>query len=383
MNCCGNNDSSIKGFPGDKCLGPEQLKVALLSKYSRLGASSRLRSLQYLPYLAQMGIQITPLSLFDDAYLRRLYAGKGRSFAAVARCYCARILQTRRIAGSDVVWIEKEALPYFPAWLESGLMPSAIPYVADYDDAIFHNYDNSRHAVVRKVLGRKIDRVMAGAAIVTCGNRYLAARANQAGARHIRHLPTVVDADRYAPQPDGGNARPVIGWIGSPSTQQYVFALRPVFERLYQAHGIRLVLVGARPEVAEQFGSVPVDVLPWAEDVEAQCVASFDIGIMPLPDSPWERGKCGYKLIQYMASAKPVVASPVGVNTEIVQGWDCGLLAEGDDQWFDALDRLLSRSGERVEFGRRGRLAVESHYSLEVQAPKLADILRDAAGKVG
>lgn len=357
------------------------MNVTLLSKYSRLGASSRLRSLQYLPELAAAGIRVTPLPLFDDAYLRRLYGGRGRAVGAVARRYLARALHLQRAFGSDLFWIEKEALPYFPWWVEQLLRPAGTPYVVDYDDAIFHNYDNSRHALVRTLLGRKIDCVMAGAVTVTCGNRYLAARANQAGARDIRHIPTVVDAARYTPLPDAGNLRPVIGWIGSPSTQKYVLELSAVFERLHQAHGIQLVLVGARPEVAKQFEAVPVDVLPWTEDTEAHHVASFDIGIMPLTDNPWERGKCGYKLIQYMACAKPVVASPVGVNVEIVEGWDCGLLAEGDDQWFVALDRLLSQSDARVEFGRRGRLAVETHYSLHAQAPNLADILHNAAAK--
>ena len=363
-------------------IGPRRLNVTLLSKYSRLGASSRLRSLQYLPELAKEGIQVTPLPLFDDAYLRRLYNLEGRSVAAVVGRYGARTWQMRRASGADLLWIEKEALPYLPSWVEQLLMPARLPYVVDYDDAIFHNYDNSGHVIVRKLLGRKIDRVMAGAATVVCGNAYLAARANQAGARNIRRIPTVVDVARYTPLPDAVNASPVIGWIGSPSTQKYVLELRAVFERLHQTHGIRLVLVGARPEVALRLGSVPVDVLPWTEDTEARHIASFDIGIMPLPDNPWERGKCGYKLIQYMACAKPVVASPVGVNTEIVQGWDCGLLAEGHEQWVVALDRLLSQLGTRAEFGRRGRLAVETYYSLQAQARNLAGILRDAAGRV-
>ena len=358
------------------------MKLLMLTKYARMGASSRLRSLQYRPYLESMGIEVHVWNLFNDDYLQRLYRGDGRSAVAVVAQYAARVRQLKWVRSFDVVWVEKELFPYLPAVFERVLANLGVRYVVDYDDAVFHNYDNSRHVIIRQLLGRKIDRVMAGAATVTCGNGYLAARANQAGARHIRRIPTVVDATRYTPLPDAGNDRPVIGWIGSPSTQKYVLELRAVFERLHQTHGIRLVLVGARPEVAQQFGSVPVDVLPWTEETEAHYVASFDIGTMPLPNNPWERGKCGYKLIQYMASAKPVVASPVGVNTEIVQGWDCGLLAEGDDQWFGALDRLLSQPEARVEFGRCGRLAVECHYSLQAQAPNLVGILYDAAGKV-
>jgi glycosyltransferase involved in cell wall biosynthesis len=153
-----------------------------------------------------------------------------------------------------------------------------------------------------------------------------------------------------------------------------------VFERLQEKHRIRVVLVGARPEAQMQFGAVPVEVLPWSEETEANKIASFDIGVMPLPDSPWERGKCGYKLIQYMASAKPVVASPVGVNTTIVKDCACGFLATGDDEWFEALDVLLNERKKRVEFGERGRRAVENYYSLQAQSRPLAHIFHRVAG---
>ncbi|TDO16643.1 MULTISPECIES: glycosyltransferase family 4 protein [Halomonas] len=358
------------------------MNVALLAKYSRLGASSRLRSLQFLPALQQAGIEVTPHALFDDAYLKRLYGGEGRSLAAVARRYAQRAKQMRRLRQADLIWLEKEALPYVPYWLERGLMPRGVPYVVDYDDAVFHQYDLSSRRLVRRLLGNKIDKVMAGASAVICGNDYLAERARQAGARRIERVPTVVDANRYSvgepPGAEPGRA-PVIGWIGSPSTQRYVLALKPVLEALHREHGVRLVLVGAQPQLAEQFGKLPVEVLPWAEESEAQAIAGFDIGIMPLPDGPWERGKCGYKLIQYMAAGKPVVASSVGVNVEIVQGWQCGELADEPAEWQDALSGLLLDAAKRRALGQSGRQAVEQHFSLQAQAPRLAEILRSAA----
>ncbi|ABI57678.1 glycosyltransferase family 4 protein [Alkalilimnicola ehrlichii MLHE-1] len=356
------------------------MKVTLLSKYSRLGASSRLRSLQYLPALEAAGINVTVCPLFDDDYLEGLYSGQGRSVGSVARRFATRVRDLRESAHADLLWLEYEALPYLPHWLEHALMPRALPYVVDYDDAVFHNYDLSGRAWVRRLLGRKIDRVMARAATVICGNDYLAARARQAGAGRIEYLPTVVDTDRYPFTRRPGNAEPVIGWIGSPSTQHYVTELAPILERIGEKHGARLVLVGARPDVAEWFRNLPVEVVPWSEDTEADQVARFDIGIMPLPDGPWERGKCGYKLIQYMACGKPVIASPVGVNMRIVQDWNCGLLADDHEQWFRALDRLLGDPSERETFGATGREAVEAHYSLQAQAPRLAVALREAAG---
>ena len=357
------------------------MKVTLFSKYSRLGASSRLRSLQYLPALEAAGIEVAVQPLFDDAYLKGLYGGQGRSMEAVARHYAARARELRLSGGSDLLWIEYEALPYLPYKLERFLMPEGVPYVVDYDDAVFHNYDLAARTWVRSLLGKKIDQVMAGATTVIAGNDYLAARARQAGAGHVEYLPTVVDIERYDFTPQSGNSEPVIGWIGSPATQRYVTDLAPVLERIGQKHRARLVLVGARPDVAECFHDLPVEVLPWSETTETDHLKGFDIGIMPLPEGPWERGKCGYKLIQYMACGKPVVTSPVGVNTQIVQNWNCGLLADDSEQWSQALDRLLKTPSDRVAFGHKARGAVEQHYSLQAQAQRLIGILRDSVAQ--
>ena len=357
------------------------LNVALLSKYSRLGASSRLRTLQYLPALQRAGINVTTHPLFDDEYLKRLYAGEERSPIFVARRYAQRARQIHGIKQADLIWLEKEALPYVPFWLERGLMPRRVPYVVDYDDAVFHNYDLSPSRLVRRLFGRKIDKVMSGASAVICGNDYLAERARRAGARHVGCVPTVVDVSRYqlnASNEVHQNDTPVIGWIGSPSTQHYVLALKPVLEAMHHQHGARLVLVGAQPQLAEQFGDLPVEVLPWSEDSEASAIAGFDIGIMPLPDAPWERGKCGYKLIQYMAAGKPVVASSVGVNIEIVEGWHCGELADNSIQWSAALSGLLVDPMRRRSLGEQGHRAVQEYFSLQVQAPRLVEIFRRA-----
>ncbi|WFM69993.1 glycosyltransferase family 4 protein [Halomonas sp. CKK8] len=358
------------------------MNVALLSKYSRLGASSRLRLLQYLPSLEHNGIEVTSHALFDDDYLKRLYDGEGRSLASVARRYTQRASRMRGLKQVDLIWLQYEALPYMPYWLEQCLMPRGVPYVVDYDDAMFHHYDLSSRRLVRGLLGSKIDKVMANAAAVICGNGYLAERARQAGAERIERVPTVVDATRYSPlevAPSSEVDSPVIGWMGSPTTQVYVLDLKPVLEALHREKGARLVLVGAQPDLAEQFDDMPVEVLPWSEESEADAIARFDIGIMPLQDGPWERGKCGYKLIQYMAAGKPVVASSVGMNIEIVEGWQCGRLAADQAQWYQALSELLTDRVERYALGMKGRQAVEEHYSLQAQAPRLADILRSSA----
>ena len=357
----------------------KRLKVLLFSRYSRLGPSTRLRSLQYLPLLRDRGIDVEVHALFPDAYLENLYGNHSAAARCIAWQSCARrVVQTLRRGTHDLAWIEGELFPYLPYWMESLLARSARPYVVDYDDALFHKYDLSSRPLVRRLLGRKIDRVMRGAACVIAGNRYLAARAERAGAARIEIIPTVVDEQRYAVVDHADTEAPVIGWIGSPATEEYLLDNREVLEQVCARHDARLLLVGPRTEVAGEFGSVVPEVAAWSEDSEAATLARMDIGIMPLRDGPWERGKCGYKIIQYMACGLPVVASTVGANLDIVQHGENGFLADGMAAWRDGLEQLIRNRALRTRMGLAGRARVEHEYNVGVQASRLADVLHGA-----
>lgn len=353
------------------------MRVLMLPRYGRQGASSRVRMYQYIPALERAGMSVSVSPLFGDGYVRSLYAGR-RSMTAILAAYMRRIGRQLWGGQHDVVWIEKELLPWMPRWTER---LRGDPLVAvDYDDAVFHNYDRHRAPWIRRWLGDRIDRVMARADLVTAGNGYLAARAGQAGSRLVELLPTVVDLTRFPAFPDyGGPARPLrVGWIGSPATADYLKMAAPAVLRLAASQRIDAVAVGARPD---QVAGTPFRAVPWTEATEASLVSSFDIGIMPLPDEPWERGKCGYKLIQYMACGVPVVASPVGVNCEIVAPGRNGLLVSDDEQWLASLQQLANDPGLRHEMGAVGRQRVEQWYSLQAQAPRLVDMLEELARK--
>ncbi|MFA5925118.1 MAG: glycosyltransferase family 4 protein [Methylococcaceae bacterium] len=353
------------------------MRVLLLSRYARLGASSRLRSYQYLSYLSHADHEVTVESLFGDDYVRGLYSGK-ISRLAVLNAYFARFQNILKAGKFDLVWLEYEMLPWLPGWLELALLPKNIPLVVDYDDAVFHRYDQHRFGLVRKVLGNKIDAVMRRADIVLAGNAYLATRAEQAGARRVELLPTVVDASRYAVI-EKREASPItIGWIGQPSTAKYLVQLMPVLEKIMTKHAACVVAIGPKPE---QFQHLPVEVRPWSEATEVAEIQQFDIGIMPLSDSVWERGKCGYKLIQYMACGKSVVATPIGVNNVIVQHGINGFLANTGAEWCAALDQLCEDAVLRKRMGIEGRKMIEQHYSLQVAAPRLAELLCSAVSR--
>lgn len=347
-------------------------RLLILSRYSRMGASSRLRTLQYVPYLQAAGFEVEVASFFDDAYLEALYAGR-RSHPGSAKYFARRIRDMVSARRADIVWLEKESLPWVPWPLERLLWPHGVPVVSDYDDAVFHYYDIHRSAAVRRLLGRKIDGVMAASAVVLAGNDYLAERARAAGAQRVEIVPTVVDIDAYrhdpVPSPDG---RTRIGWIGTPMTwARYGKPMVPLLQDVLARNGAVFRAIGAgAPE--RPIGSF--EFVAWSEAREIELIQGIDIGIMPLEDSPFARGKCGYKLIQYMACGLPVVASPVGVNSKIVIDGENGFLASTEAEWCEAIDRLLSDPVLRRRMGEAGRAKVEAEYSIQVFGPKVATI---------
>ena len=355
------------------------MKVLLLSRYGRLGSSSRIRSYQYIPQLRKQGIEVTAIPLFSDDYIEDLYARGQRRLSTVFEMYLRRVgalMQSRRF---DLIWIEKEILPWLPAWGESALAALKIPYVVDYDDAVFHNYDNCTRKVVRFLLGRKIADVMRRSALVIVGNEYLAEYALESGARRVAQLPSVIDLARYPRLPSPGKPDTevfTIGWIGTPMTAKYLYLVRDSLAEVCASGKAQVVVVGAN---APDLRGVPVLSRPWSEETEVVQIRAFDVGIMPLPDGPWERGKCGYKLIQYMACERPVVASPVGVNVKIIAEGVNGFLANSSDDWTSALKLLRDRRDIVRSLGKAGREKVEREYCVQVTAPRLAALLHSAS----
>ena len=356
----------------------DRTNVLLLTRYERLGASSRVRFLQFLPELERQGFDFDVRPLLDNDYVRSLYGGPPIGARRLFMSYLRRFRALARRMRYDVVWLEKEALPWLPAWVEIARL-QGLPYVVDYDDAWFHRYQNHW---LSPLLGHKIDAVMRVAWTVVAGNDFLARHARQAGARHVEIVPSAIDTARYhdLPPAPGGDApvgdSMVVGWIGIPLNAHYLNIAVPA---LRAVEGVTLhVIGGVAPAELEGIAQN----LPWTEDSEVARIAAFDVGIMPLHDTPWERGKCAYKLLQVMAAGKPVIASPVGANRQVVQHGVNGFLADSPGEWADALRRLAADPELRRRMGEEARKTVETQYSTTVVAPKLAAILRDAAAAI-
>jgi hypothetical protein len=323
-------------------------------------------------------LEVTVAPLFPDSYVTALQNGK-RNLGDAVQAYASRVKTLMSAGRFDLYWIEKEALPWIPAWVELALLTKNVPYVLDYDDAVFHYYDQHSQSIIRWILGDKHAALIQGAALVVAGNSYLAKFAEGAGAKHVEQVPTVIDLDRYpAPTSQSKNESgllPRIGWIGQRSTADFLMPYGQLFGRMVANNLACFIAIGID---AGALG-LPMMSMPWTEQTEVASINSVDIGIMPLVDAPFERGKCGYKLIQYMACGLPVVASPVGINCQIVEHGVNGFLADTPAQWEQALQTLLADTSLRQRMGQAGRLKVEQQYCLQVTGPKLAALLLAAA----
>lgn len=356
----------------------KSLRVLVLTKYGSLGASSRLRCFQYLSWLRQAGIEVTVQSLLSDELLLKLYQHGAYGLWSLLGAYGSRLMTLRECNQFDLIWIEKEAFPWLPVWFERWMLRST-PYVLDFDDAIFHNYDLHRFAWVRRVYGRRVDRLMEGARLVIAGNRYLADRATASRARQVEVIPTVVDLARYvSKQIYSVTKKPRIVWIGSPSTVRYLLELVEPLSTLAKRHPFTLRVIC---DGALTMPGVDVEAMEWSAEMEANAIAECDVGIMPLRDTPWEQGKCAYKLIQYMACGLPTVASPVGLNRDVVVNAETGFFVEHSSEWVKKLEQLLSDAVLRQRLGQAGRARVEAMFCLQRTAPKLVDLLFDASSE--
>jgi GT2 family glycosyltransferase/glycosyltransferase involved in cell wall biosynthesis len=353
------------------------LSVLALTRYPRQGASSRTRFLNYLPALKAAEIDVTVSPFFDEAYLPGLYGGKRPRPVALLKCYWRRLKALRKARSFDAIWIEKEALPWAPAGAEL-LTMRGVPFVLDFDDAWFHRYASHRTWLVRHLLGSKFETLVKRARLTVVGNDSLADWAHKAGAREILQQPTPVPlaADQPTPSPTTGGPLH-IGWIGTPTTAAtYLHPLLPMLAGMIQEGWASVTIIGAQ---GDDYSKIGATVLPWDEAREVEQLQSFDVGIMPLTDDPWSRGKCAYKLLQYMAVGLPVVASPVGMNCQVVQPGINGFLADSQEEWRKSLLRLAKDPALRRQMGETGRAIVAKDYSLEAVTPRLVNAFRHAA----
>jgi glycosyltransferase involved in cell wall biosynthesis len=351
------------------------LDVEIRSMYPRIAAGPRVRIEQFAPFLAPHGIRwrLAPV-LSDSEYLELADGTPLRKAHLIARAaWRARAQARRHAAPLELTGVYRLGAPS-PV---PGIDPPSRLDLYDFDDALHLGDMSAGNAMFSRVKSEpsRWGRYIAGARQVVAGNRFLADAATAAGARTVEVVPTCVDPTRYAPREPRDGETVVVGWMGSPSTVEY---LDPVIEALVRLNRDRarfeLRIVGGGSRAAHPW----IRPVAWTEEGEPAELAGFDIGVMPLPDTPWSRGKCGYKLLQYMAAGVPAVGSPFGVNASILHG-GAGVLASTTSEWMTALADLGDDLEMRRQLAQAGRDRVEASYSFQSWAPEYATLVRRLA----
>jgi glycosyltransferase involved in cell wall biosynthesis len=316
----------------------------------------RYRLAAFRPFLEQAGhtLQIQPL---EPSWWRRLG-------------------QFRALSGATVV-LQRRLLPW---WQLTVLRRSVRRLIFDFDDAVFLRDSYAPRGQQHAGRRRRFAAMMRSADAIVAGNAFLAAEAlRHAGTIPVVVIPTCVDVQRYAPEQRPRDGILELVWVGSSSTLRGLERIRPLLEELGRGlAGLRLKLLCDR---FLTFTHLPVVPCPWQEATEARELATADVGISWMPDDLWSQGKCGLKVLQYMAAGLPVIANPVGVHRDMVQSARTGYLARSLDEWRAALASLRGEQDLRQRLGSAGRHRVETEYSVPVGAARWLDLLERLAAR--
>ena len=354
------------------------MRALFVVPYPLEGPSTRYRVEQYLPFLREHGLEIDVARFIasSDFYNAMFQPGRQlRKVTYVAWRMMRRFWDALRARRYDVILIQREAMPYGPPLIERMLIRSGVPIVFDFDDAIYLRRSsevNRRLAWLKQP--EKTAEIISHSAHVIAGNRILAEYARRFNTA-VSIIPTPLDLTRYTIRPAKQAETVNIGWVGTLTNSPYLHMLDDALAELGRRFAVTLTVVGGDYTHA----TLPVINRRWQLENELTDLHDFDIGIMPLPDTEWTRGKCGFKILQYMAVGVPCVASPVGVNTDIVQTGVNGFLADSPAEWVDALSQLVKSLALRQQLGLAGRATVEDGYVLHTQTPRLLAVLQDTA----
>jgi glycosyltransferase involved in cell wall biosynthesis len=351
-------------------------RLLVLAPAPTSAASTRFRLEQFFPALREAGVEPVLRPFLDEQGFRLLYrpGETAKKALAALRALSGRMIDLARAVGAAGVLLHREAALVGPPLLE-WLLSLARPLIFDLDDAVWVPYASPTYGALMSRLLKAPDKTyftLGAARRVIAGNRYLADEARRFNA-HVDVIPTVVDTRIFRPSPSE-NEVPVVGWVGTHSTLQYLRTLIPALQRLTVRRRFLLRVVGATLDAP----GVVVENRPWSLEREVSDFQSFDVGLYPLAEDAWSLGKSGFKAVQYMACGVPVVASPVGVTTEMVRDGENGFLATSEDDWVNRLESLLDDAKLRRRLGENGRAQAETRWSLQTHAPRFVEIVSEA-----
>lgn len=351
--------------------------IVILCPYPYGGApSQRFRYEQYLSILNKQGWNYQIHSFLDASTNRILYR-PGHLLSkiwGIVRGYIARLKHVYLSREADAVFIHRETTPLGPPWVE--LIIAKIlkkPIIYDFDDAIWLSDQSGINNWVSRLKWRsKVAKICHWSYRVSAGNSYLADYA-QAFNPNVMINPTTIDTEHYHKKLVDQETEPVaIGWTGSHSTLKYLSLIESPLQSLSNSYHFRLIIIANHPP---EFDLPNLEFTQWNQSTEVKDLSKIQIGVMPLLDDPWSQGKCGFKALQYLALGIPAVVSPVGVNQTIVQPNIHGFHATNDEQWYNALEKLLINPKLRHQMGKAGRQHVVDHYSVIANTSNVLNLL--------
>ncbi|MCC7104100.1 MAG: glycosyltransferase family 4 protein [Chloroflexi bacterium] len=357
------------------------LKLLCIVPYPTEAPSNRLRVESYFPYLRKHGVKVRKRPFMSSYFYRMRYRPGAVPQKAVSFAMSAinRLLDVRRAGQADVILVHREAFPVGGPFVERAMARMGVPIVFDFDDAIWLHSSGENPFVKFLKHPEKTASIIQLSSAVIAGNENLKAYASQYNDT-IVVIPTPVDTAHFAPKPRKTDLdRVIVGWIGSNTTAPYLKMVEPALAeitRRYPHVEMRIVGGSVTPE-----GVARVSLRRWGLESELRDLHGFDIGIMPMPDTDWTRGKCGFKALLYMSVGVPSLCSPVGITTDIIRDGRNGFLASTTDEWIERLSLLVENPSLRREVGLAGRATVEEKYSVNAHAPRLLEVLEQAAGR--
>lgn len=347
-------------------------KVLFIANH-RMGRSpgQRFRFEQYLNYLQSKGYEWELSSIIeesDDAFLydKGNYLKKAQLERKARK---KRKHDVSRADDFDIIFIFREALLTGSYRFEKMFAQSKAKIIFDFDDAIWlHNVSESNRSLSILKNPSKTQSIMRLADMVFAGNDYLAHFAEQY-AKNVKVIPTTIDTEYHKRKSHRDDDRICVGWTGTQTTLKYLDLVKPVLSKLKEKYGDRLYFKVISDEPWE-FNGIEVRNEMWSREKEIEQLEEIDIGIMPLNDDEWSRGKCGFKGLQYMAMETAAILSPVGVNKQIIKDGENGYLALHEEDWFRNLSLLIENKEHRRKIGKAGRDTIVKHYSTEVYKNK-------------
>lgn len=364
-----------------------RLRILFLAPNPIGSATTRYRVAQYLPGLAAAGIDGTLVpflspQLFETMYQKRQLS---RKVAGILAAFRQRLLLTLRAGQFDAVFISREAMTLGPPvieWLLANLIH--LPVIFDFDDATWVEYRSPTYGNLTRFIKfpGKTRTIIKLSSAVIAGNGYLADYARQFNP-NVHVIPTVVDTNLFqATLPTPHNtSHPIIGWIGSHSTSQYLSLITTALQAVAKRHRFLFRVIGAGREI--RIDGVEIENLAWKMESETADFRGLDIGVYPIVTDDWSLGKCAFKAIQYQAAGVACISSPVGMTREVITDGVDGVMAATEDDWISGLERLLVDVEWRKRLASAGAQTARERYSLEVHAPRMAGIIRGVVASGG